>query len=197
MELLIVVKMLGRLVPAEFKRSPARVPPTTVKIFAYGSNLHLQRMCARVPSARPIAIGFVTHYRISFHKRSVDGSAKADACYTADPDDRVWGVIYEIDSDEKPILDRYEFLGTGYELEAVEVVASNRQPIEAMIYVALPEAIDHDCEPYYWYLQFVIRGAVQHRLPYCYTQSLLNVPSQDDPDEVRRRVNLEILASVS
>ena len=96
----------------------------TTHIFAYGSNLHLQRMRARVPSAQPMEIGYVRQRRLMFHKRSVDGSAKADAAWSPRADDRVWGVIYRLPADEKPALDRCEYLGVGYDLEPVEVVAA-------------------------------------------------------------------------
>ena len=67
---------------------------STVSVFAYGSNLSPQRMHSRVSTARPVTIGYVRQRRFELHKRSVDGSAKADAVFTASPDDRVWGVFY-------------------------------------------------------------------------------------------------------
>ena len=36
------------------------------------------------------------HRRFEFHKRSHDGSAKADAAFTASSNDRVWGVVYQL-----------------------------------------------------------------------------------------------------
>jgi len=56
-----------------------------VFVFAYGSNMCTQRMRSRVPSAEAVTIGYVGQRQLVFHKRSSDGSAKADAAFTAVP----------------------------------------------------------------------------------------------------------------
>ena len=67
---------------------------STVDIFAYGSNLHLNGMKDRVPSAETIEIGFVRQRKIVFYKRSVDGSSKANSAMKSYIGDRAWGVVY-------------------------------------------------------------------------------------------------------
>ena len=109
--------------------------------FAYGSNMCTQRMHSRVSSAMPVTIGYVRERRFVFHKRSVDGSAKADAAFTASPDDRVWGVVYQLDVYQKLLLDQHEFLGIGYDEEVVEVVHEGGL-LRAWMYVARRDAID-------------------------------------------------------
>ena len=162
-----------------------------VYVFAYGSNLHLNRMQQRVSSARSTAIGFVVGRKLEFRKRSVDGSAKADAKLTNLPSDRLWGAIYSLSSSDKRLLDKHEYLGIGYDEELVEVITANG-PTEAWIYQARAEAIDESKLPYTWYLDFVKRGAMQHRLPLCYINQQLNTPSTQNPDDLRRRQNQEI-----
>ena len=54
-----------------------------VYVFAYGSNLHERRMRLRVSTALPVTIGYVENRQLKFRKRSKDGSAKADAAYSA------------------------------------------------------------------------------------------------------------------
>ena len=164
-----------------------------VHVFAYGSNLHVGRMRSRVPSAEPMAIGYVANRRIVFHKRSNDGSAKADASYTADPNDRVWGAIYRIDARETPILDRHEFLGIGYDREQIGVVTEHGTMVTAWIYVACFGAIDRPMRPYSWYLEFIVKGAHQHRLPLCYITTLNRIESENDPDLSRDELNRRIL----
>ncbi len=73
-----------------------------------------RRLRARVPSAKPVATGFASDHRLTFDKVSVDGSGKCDAEKTGIPKDRVYGVVYEIDTADKPTLDRVEGLGNGY-----------------------------------------------------------------------------------
>lgn len=167
----------------------------SVNIFAYGSNLHLQRMRDRVPSAVPARIGYVREHRIAFHKRSADGSAKANAQFTAQADDRIWGVVYSISASQLPHLDQHEFLGIGYDRTWTKVITQTGVSTEAWMYVAVPSAIDHAIRPYSWYLEFVVRGAYQHRLPFCYIADLHAVDSEADPDPVRDRTHRHILTS--
>ena len=163
-------------------------------IFAYGSNLHIGRMRSRVPSAEPISIGYVAGRRIAFHKRSNDGSAKADASYTADPNDRVWGVIYRVHARETPILDRHEFLGIGYDRNQIGVVTPLGTTVTAWMYVARSDAIDRSIRPYFWYLEFIVTGAHQHRLPLCYIKSLRSTECDNDPDPSRYEMNHRMMS---
>mgnify|MGYP002623607894 FL=1 len=63
--------------------------PQKMKIFTYGSNMHIARLRARVASAVPVERGVVAGRRFAFHKRGLDGSGKADAFYTGDAADCV------------------------------------------------------------------------------------------------------------
>lgn len=163
-------------------------PKRQVHVFAYGSNLHDRRMLFRVPTACPVAIGYVEQRRLRFHKRSVDGSAKADAAFTGVQGDQVWGVVYQLSPDEKPQLDKHEFLGIGYDQELV-AVTTIQGSIEAWMYVARSDAIDETLMPYSWYYDYVIAGAQQHRLPFCYIRNLMSVKTTVDPDRKRHEHN--------
>lgn len=163
-------------------------------IFAYGSNLHSGRMRSRVPSAEPITIGYVVGRRIAFHKRSDDGSAKADASCTAEFSDRVWGVIYSINASETPVLDRHEFLGIGYDRKQICAMTPRGKPVTAWIYVARPDAIDRSMKPYTWYLEFIVAGAHQHRLPLCYIATLRSAQCVRDPDPSRYELNHRLVS---
>ena len=167
-------------------------PQPPMHVFAYGSNLHDRRMLNRVPSACPVAIGHVEQRQLRFHKRSVDGSAKADAAFTGVPEDRVWGVVYRLSPDEKPELDKHEFLGIGYDQELVEVTTSSGS-IDAWMYVARHDAIDQTLKPYAWYHDYVIVGAQQHRLPFCYIYNLMRVETTLDPDRERHEQNRQLI----
>ena len=163
-------------------------------VFAYGSNLHLRRMRSRVPSADIVAVGYVSGRQLLFHKRSVDGSAKADAFYSGDPVHRVWGVVYRMDAAGKRVLDQFEQLGVGYDQQQVDVDVDG-SPVPAWIYTACPAAIDRSLRPYRWYRDFVLYGAFQHRLPFCYIANHVNVESTRDPDVSRRNENAQLIGS--
>lgn len=161
-------------------------------VFAYGSNLNTQRMRTRVPSAKPIASGYVGHRQLVFHKRSEDGSAKADAVFTAVSTDRLWGVVYRLQSEEKPALDRHEFLGVGYDQEEVNVVVEDGS-LTAWMYVARRSAIDPALLPYSWYLDYIIHGANEHQLPDSHIDCLMDFESLADPDSTRHARNRRLI----
>jgi len=165
---------------------------THVLVFAYGSNMCTRRMRARVPSATPLMIGYVRHRRLVFHKRSEDGSAKADAVRSSSPTDYVWGVVYRLHQDEKPALDAHEFLGIGYEEEQVEII-HERGCVQAWLYVARQDAIDGSLNPYSWYHDLVTHGARQHGLPNSYLEFLQSFDSIVDPNTARHSAHRQFL----
>lgn len=86
-----------------------------MKIFAYGSNMNLNRLKARVPSASKVCNASISGYFFSFNKKSSDGSGKGNITHTNNAADTVWGVVFEIDETEKGMLDEAEGLGNGYD----------------------------------------------------------------------------------
>ena len=78
----------------------------TVRYFAYGANLHPLRLCTMVPSCEVVATAVLADHALRFHKRGRDGSAKCDAF--PEPGAAVHGVVYRLDAEERPALDRGE-----------------------------------------------------------------------------------------
>lgn len=161
-------------------------PP--VFLFAYGSNMSRNRLWARAPSARFLGRARLDNYRLRFHKRSVDGSAKATVQPSADGS-CVWGVVFECLPEEKKALDAVEGLGSGYNEQAVRVQMDDGNEIEALLYIADVGAIDDSLLPYTWYLDFVVTGASEHGLPDWYLEDLRQRPAVSDPDMGREALN--------
>lgn len=157
--------------------------------FTYGSNMSHRRLQARVPSARFVAVAELPAHRLRFHKSAGDGSAKCDAEESGNPDDRVIGVVYEIDDGEKPDLDRHEALGFGYEEKQVEL-ASGRDQIQAWMYYAT--RINNALKPFHWYKDHVLIGARENGLPVEYIAQIEAVESIDDPKPERHGRELSI-----
>ena len=134
--------------------------------FAYGSNLSLRRLRARVPSATPLGNAVLYGHQLRFHKRGRDGSAKCDALTTLTPDQRVLGVVFDIASTHKSDLDLVEGVGQGYETKTATL-------------------IDPKLKPYDWYKAHVLRGALEHQLAADYIQSIQDIESIPDPDHER------------
>ena len=156
---------------------------TLLHYFAYGSNLHPERMRRRVPSARPLGCAVLTGHVLRFHKQSrKDGSGKCDAHYTGRPQDRVYGAVYSLAAAEKAALDAVE--GPGYEVaERVVIHAGTQRAV--FLYRARPDAVRRGLRPFDWYHALVVSGARHHGLPEAYVERLAAVAANPDPDAVR------------
>lgn len=158
--------------------------------FAYGSNMSSPRLCARVPSATAVGVAVLEGHRLAFHKPGrLDGSAKCDAVPTGDPRHRVFGVLFEIDPWHRPLLDRAEGLGFGYQRRTVSVRVRD-EALDAFTYYATVS--DAALKPLHWYRQHVLRGAREHGLPPDYIEAIRRVETITDADNVREQAELAI-----
>lgn len=90
----------------------------TAFYFSYGSNLHPDRMRARVPGARVLGAARLPHARLVCNKLGRDGSAKAN--FEPAPASCVWGVLWTVPERGWPELDLAE---GGY--ERIEVLVEH------------------------------------------------------------------------
>lgn len=164
-----------------------------VKVFAYGSNLCIERLRARTPSARVVAVATLSGHALRWHKRARDGSGKCNVFASGLPDDVVWGVVYEITPDEKIVLDEYEGLGEDYFEKAVRVLTPDGVVVEAIAYVANPRLLDETVRPWRWYKGFVTTGAAQHGFPEDYRAALDAIEALDDHDSERHEREWSVL----
>ncbi|TGD74339.1 gamma-glutamylcyclotransferase [Mangrovimicrobium sediminis] len=152
--------------------------------FAYGSNMSLARLCARVPGALPLGQRRLSGYTLRFHKRGTDGSAKCDAFFTGSENDAVLGMLYAVHLSGKAVLDEIEGLERGYDEKQVELSCSRGTRCAASTYVAT--AIDPTLLPFDWYLQHVLAGARDAALPADYVRRAIeSVAVVSDPDVQR------------
>jgi hypothetical protein len=163
-------------------------------IFAYGSNMNLNRLTQRVPSAVKLCNAFVPGYKLVCNKVSKDGSAKANIIRTDNPSEFVWGVLFTIDKNEKPLLDKAEGLGKGYNEDTLIFFDETDNPYVAQVYIADSKAIDNNLMPYDWYKEFIVSGAILNNLPGEYISKLQSITCVRDHDEKRRTENYAILS---
>lgn len=159
--------------------------PAMVKVFAYGSNLCVERLQARTPSASVVATGIVTGHALRWHKRCPDGSGKCNAFATGCEEDFVWGVVYELTPEDKILLDGFEGLGHDYFEKLVAVRSSEDAVMHAIAYVANPKLIDEEARPFAWYKAFVTTGARQHGFPDEYRALLEAIEEREDANRER------------
>ncbi len=148
------------------------------------------RIRHRVESASVISSGYLPAHSLEFHKKSVDGSAKCDIELTQNPNDIVYGVVFQLLVSDKLILDDHEGLGNGYDEKDVAIVLPDGSTIEATTYYATH--IDKSLLPYHWYKQHVLRGAREHALPVEHIKSIQAITSIADPDEDKHYKELSI-----
>jgi hypothetical protein len=163
-------------------------------IFAYGSNMNLNRLIKRVSSAAKVSNAFLPGYRLVCNKVSKDGSAKANIIKTDNLAELVWGVLFSIDINEKSLLDRAEGLGMGYNEYKLTFLDDAGNTYTAQVYIADSKAIDNNLFPYDWYKEFIVSGAIQNKLPAEYISQLQSISSVRDHDEERRTKNYSILS---
>ena len=149
-----------------------------MKYFAYGSNMSLVRLQQRVPSAQKIGVVTLKNHQLRFNMSGTDGSGKCDSFETNNSEDSVIGVLFEINRNEKPILDRAENLGYGYNEKLVSVQNDLGEIFEALIYCAIK--IDASLKPYSWYLNHVLIGAKETKLPTDYLVIIESVECTED-----------------
>lgn len=163
-----------------------------VYIFSYGSNLLFQRIRERVTSVTVTGKHLLRGYSLVFNKQSVDGSTKANILKTDSPSDGVWGVLHKINLADKPILDQFEALGKGYNELTFEVeVGKITRTIYA--YVATDHQYLSNGQPYDWYFDFVIKGAIENGFPEDYIEQLKTVQAKVDANLERSQENQGVI----
>lgn len=169
-----------------------------MKYFAYGSNLLTRRLRdpARAPSAVALGTASAPGFVMRFHKIGTDGSGKCTLIPTGDDADAVYGVLYEFADSDLAGLDREEgvHLG-GYSRQFIPLRLPDGSTIEAMTYIADDRFIDPACIPFDWYLDLVVAGATEHRLPPACVRQLEQTPAVPDPDAARAAGARRLLAS--
>lgn len=163
-----------------------------MKIFAYGSNMNINRLKNRVPSAVKISNGFIEGFSLKCSKLSKDSSGKATVIKTDNKKDLVWGVLFEIDEKEKPLLDRAEGLNYGYD-ELIIDVNDGKEIHKAQIYIANDKSVDEGLKPFSWYKAYITEGAKENQLPNDYIKMLESINSVKDENDERRIENENIL----
>ncbi|WP_036229038.1 gamma-glutamylcyclotransferase family protein [Marinobacterium jannaschii] len=155
--------------------------------FAYGSNMSAPRLAARVPGLEVLTVGRLAGYALCWHKPGRDGSGKCDIVRSSGHD--VYGVVYRLPQQAKPILDRYEGLGVGYHGREV-VLDCGGDSLSAFTYVAA--VTERGLKPFSWYKHHTLFGARQRLLPEFYIEQICRVDSMTDPDSERHRRELAI-----
>lgn len=143
----------------------------TLIYFAYGSNLKKEQLNERDVVIYSSHKGFIKDYKLEFNKKSVDGSSKANIAKLQDG--IVWGICFELDKEGFENLRRFE---KGYEELEINVYDEN-QEILSTARTFISDKISNEL-PTKEYLDRIIQGAEQHKLPKDYINQLEKQPTQ-------------------
>lgn len=164
-----------------------------VNYFAFGSNLNHYRLHQRIGDFGTLGIACLTRHQLVFHKQGGDQSGKCTVVPHSNHD--VWGVIYEINIEQKQKLDYFEGVGHGY--TAVKYDLQHRgKTLNALLYQAQLDAMDDGLLPFEWYKAYVLSGAKYHQLPVEHIKHIERTPCKIDPDQQRSANNLNICNGV-
>jgi gamma-glutamylcyclotransferase (GGCT)/AIG2-like uncharacterized protein YtfP len=106
---------------------------------AYGSNLHIEQMQRRCPTAEVLGTSTLLGYRLVFN---------GVATIEPDPDRSVPVLLWDIKPADEPPLDRYEGFPHLYRRETVQVEL-NGKTVDAMVYIMNSDGIAPP-SPYYY-----------------------------------------------
>jgi cation transport regulator ChaC len=141
--------------------------------FAYGSNLWMNQMLARIGSvgepAHPPRVGRLANHRLVFQTLERGGPAYANIL---SPGNGVRGVLYRLSAAALVTLDRYEL---GYARKSVQVTDELGEDLSAFVYVMRPGSGVKFGKPGKEYLERIIIGARQHAIPESYIVEVVGI----------------------
>lgn len=160
-----------------------------IDYFAYGSNMSEKRLGKRMSSAHKLCVATLESYELKFNKVSTkDGSGKCNIVPERRDGGYVIGVVFSIDREELPQLDRFE--GPGYERRTVAVVTESGGALDVETYCAINT--NDTLRPLDWYKEHVLRAAREHGFPRSYIAAIETVPAEVDSNAERRAQELSI-----
>jgi hypothetical protein len=96
--------------------------------FAYGSNMDVNQMADRCPSAEIVGVCRLDRHRFIINRRGV-------ATLVPDAASCVLGILWDLPPEDEQSLDEYEGVPTYYQKHLI-VVETDREAIQALIYLA-------------------------------------------------------------
>jgi gamma-glutamylcyclotransferase (GGCT)/AIG2-like uncharacterized protein YtfP len=144
-----------------------------VDYFAYGSNMDVERLRDRCPSAVVRGIGSLAGYRLVFNIFSMGWKGGA-ANVVPDPASMVWGIAAAVSDEDLRALDRFEGHPDHYKRVSLPVMlGSAASPMCTYVAPAEHEAV----LPSVAYMAVLIAAAVRHQFPTQYVTMLRAVPT--------------------
>ena len=156
--------------------------------FSFGSNMSSNRLLARLPNVKRVGTAVLKGYELTFDMLFKDGSGKCSICPSDKEDALVYGVIYELNEEEKAILDGIE--GVGYDCVDIAPTLLTGETVTAHCYIA--NTHNSDVLPYDWYIKHVHRGSLEAGVPKEYSDAILNRAQKSDTNQERAAIEFAV-----
>ncbi|WP_214070931.1 gamma-glutamylcyclotransferase family protein [Mucilaginibacter sp. dw_454] len=161
-------------------------------LFAYAGNMNVEKFAKTVPSAKKIGIAKLPGYNFAFNSTGEDESAKANVVKSFDLDAMVWGLLIELDDEERSNFHDPTWSSV-LKLEPVLCFDLADNIYHAEVFVTQPHAITTHLLPYDWYHTKILKLAIAAGLPEPYIAQIKIMPCKVDADEKRRERRLKNL----
>ena len=145
----------------------------TIIYFAYGANLDRNGMDIRCPGNKPLCRAVLKNYRLIF--RSFADIEEA-------VNHNVHGALYEITKEHLRSLDRFEGYPKLYIRKTVPVITEDGREVQAVVYQMTDR--NHYSSPHRGYLNTILAGCQQWRLPEEYIQNIVTRAQEPDFGEL-------------
>ncbi|XP_033125358.1 gamma-glutamylcyclotransferase-like [Anneissia japonica] len=157
--------------------------------FGYASNLLRERLLLKNPSATFVAIAKLEDYKLVFGQKSTGVSPVwkgGVASIEYSQGDHVWGVVWKLNRCHLQTLDLQESSHEGIE---VNTKMSTGEILTCRVYVM--RDMSSQLPPHPNYLDIIIKGAVQNKLPPDYITMLRSV--EDNGSAETTEIYLEVM----
>ncbi|XP_035448825.1 gamma-glutamylcyclotransferase [Spodoptera frugiperda] len=157
----------------------------TFLYFAYGSNLLKRRIHINNPSAKFLGIGRLDNHLLDFIKYSEHWRGTS-ATIVPNPGSHVWGAIWRLHNDDMPALDKQEGVENNwYFAKNVDIMLPDGSQTVCRTYqqtinppIRKPgEELPVDRRPCITYLDCIVNGAIECKLPEYYIEELKKIPN--------------------
>ena len=125
---------------------------------AYGSNINLEQMAYRCPTAERVTTGFVENYELEFRRV---------ATIIPKQDNKVPVLVWELKPEDEKSLDRYEGFPNMYRKETIPVKIGD-EVVDGMVYIMNGGQISPPPESYY---TGILKGYVDNGLDTSYLKA--------------------------
>ncbi|KAK4459917.1 hypothetical protein QBC42DRAFT_307497 [Cladorrhinum samala] len=154
--------------------------------FGYGSNLWLDQMSRRCPSSPHTGIGLLRGYQWFINSRGYANIAASD-----NPDDQVWGLIYDLTPEDEAQLDVNEGVPVAYEKRTMPVLFAGKgergepkDAVDMLVYIDFQrnEGKHKPRAEYVHRMNMGIRDALKEGVPQEYVDKVLReyIPEEDE-----------------